>query len=245
MKKTVLITGANGGIGQALCHAFKAAGYFVIGSDRVAGTCYCDVFLQADVQQFCTNQQYRTEIVDKVRWHLGDRGLFALINNAAIQLLNKTEDITLEQWHQTLDTNLIAPFILVQALLPDLEKTKGSVVNIASVHATATKPGFVCYATSKAALVGLTKSMAVDLGPRVRVNAICPGATATPMLLAGFEGEEESFQQLSKMHPLERIAEPEEIAQTALFLVSWQASFITGAALSIDGGISARLHDPV
>ena len=87
--------------------------------------------------------------------------------------------------------------------------------------------------------------MAVDLGPRVRVNAICPGATATPMLLAGFEGEEESFQQLSKMHPLERIAEPEEIAQTALFLVSWQASFITGAALSIDGGISARLHDPV
>ncbi|MFN6000135.1 MAG: SDR family NAD(P)-dependent oxidoreductase, partial [Dolichospermum sp.] len=116
---------------------------------------------------------------------------------------------------------------------------------ISSVHAISTKPGFVCYATSKSALVGMTKAMAVDLGADLRINAICPGATATPMLLAGFEGKEEEFQQLSNMHPLERIAQPDEIASVALFLVSQEASFITGASLSVDGGIGIRLHDPV
>jgi NAD(P)-dependent dehydrogenase (short-subunit alcohol dehydrogenase family) len=126
-----------------------------------------------------------------------------------------------------------------------LEKAKGSVVNIASIHAVATKPGFVCYATSKAALVGMTRALAVDLGPRVRINAINPAATATPMLLAGFEGKAKQFEELSKMHPLERIAQPWEVAKTAIYLASDDASFITGSVLHIDGGIGGRLHDPV
>jgi NAD(P)-dependent dehydrogenase (short-subunit alcohol dehydrogenase family) len=129
--------------------------------------------------------------------------------------------------------------------LADIERAKGSVVNIASIHAVATKPGFVCYATSKAALVGLTRSMAVDLGPRVRVNAINPAATATPMLLAGFEGKSKELDELAKKHPLERIAQPWEVAKTALFLASPDAAFITGTCLNIDGGIGGRLHDPV
>jgi NAD(P)-dependent dehydrogenase (short-subunit alcohol dehydrogenase family) len=245
MSKAVLITGANGGIGQALCQTFKEANYFVIASDKVSGCCVCDDFIQADVEALCTDSQYREDILSKVRNYLPESGLFGLVNNAAIQILGKTEEIQVEQWHRTLDTNLVAPFLLIQGLLPELKKAGGSVVNIASVHATNTKPGFVSYATSKSALVGLTKAMAVDLGAAVRINAICPAATATPMLLAGFEGKEEEFRQLSKMHPLERIAEPEEVAQVALFLVSPQASFITGASLSVDGGIGVRLHDPV
>ncbi|MEB3179502.1 MAG: SDR family oxidoreductase [Nostocaceae cyanobacterium] len=245
MSKAVLITGANGGIGQALCQTFQEAGYFVIASDRVSGSCVCDAFIQADVEALCTDAQYRADILSKVRHYLPDSGLFGLINNAAIQILGKTEEIQIDQWHKTLDTNLVAPFLLIQGLLPELKKAGGSVVNIASVHATNTKPGFVCYATSKTALVGLTNAMAVDLGAAVRINAICPAATATPMLLAGFEGKEEEFRELSRMHPLGRIAEPEEVAQVALFLVSPQASFITGATLSVDGGIGVRLHDPV
>lgn len=202
MSQAVLITGANGGIGQALCQSFKEAGYVVIASDRVAGNCVCDAFIQADVEVFCTDSQYREDILSKVRYYLPDSGMFGLINNAAIQILGKTEEIQVEQWHHTLNTNLVAPFLLIQGLLPELKKAGGSVVNIASVHATNTKPGFVCYATSKSALVGLTKAMAVDLGAAVRMNAICPAATATPMLLAGFEGKEEEFRQLSRMHPL-------------------------------------------
>jgi NAD(P)-dependent dehydrogenase (short-subunit alcohol dehydrogenase family) len=245
MPKTVFITGANGGIGKALCKAFFEAGYYVIASDKVNGDCLSDAFIQADIAKICIDSDYRAEIISKIYSYLNGQGLFALINNAATQVLGKTEEIQVEHWNQTLNTNLIAPFLLIQGLLSELKKANGSVVNISSVHAINTKPGFICYATSKTALVGLTKSMAVDLGSDVRINAICPGATATPMLLAGFEGKEENFQQLSKMHPLGRIAQPKEIAQVALFLVSDQASFMTGVSLSVDGGISVRLHDPV
>lgn len=245
MSQAVLITGANGGIGQALCRTFKEAGYLVLASDRVTGSCVCDIFIQADLEILCSDNNYRENILHQVRTHLPKEGLFGLINNAAIQILGKTEEIQVENWHKTLDINLVAPFILIQGLLPELTQAKGSIVNIASVHAISTKPGFVCYATSKSALVGLTKAMAVDLGAAVRINAICPAATATPMLMAGFEGKEEEFRNLSQMHPLERIAEPEEIARVALFLLSPQASFITGASLNVDGGIGVRLHDPV
>jgi NAD(P)-dependent dehydrogenase (short-subunit alcohol dehydrogenase family) len=245
MSKAVLITGANGGIGQALCKTFKESGYFVLASDKVTGSCICDVFIPADMVSVCTDPQYRADLLNKVREALPAAGLLGLINNAAIQILGKTEQVQIEDLYKTLNTNLIAPFLLIQGLLPELKKAGGSVVNIASVHATNTKPGFVSYATSKSALVGLTKAMAVDLGSAVRINAICPAATATPMLLAGFEGKEAEFEQLSKMHPLERIAQPEEVADVALFLVSPQASFITGASLNVDGGISVRLHDPI
>jgi NAD(P)-dependent dehydrogenase (short-subunit alcohol dehydrogenase family) len=245
MPKSVFITGSNGGIGKALCKVFADAGYFVIASDQITGDCACDVFIQANIETLCIDPDYRADIFAQVRGYLNEQGLFALVNNAAVQILGKTDEIQVEQWRRTLDTNLIAPFLLIQGLLPELKKSKGSVVNISSVHAINTKPGFVCYATSKSALVGMTKAMAVDLGAAVRINVICPGATATPMLLAGFEGKEEEFQHLSNMHPLERIAQPEEIAQVALFLVSQQASFITGASLSVDGGIGVRLHDPV
>lgn len=245
MSKSVLITGANGGIGQALCQTFKEAGYFVIATDRVSGSCICDAFIKADMEALCTDSQFREVFFTEVRGYLQEQNLFALVNNAAVQILGKTEDIQVEDWQKTLNVNLVAPFVLIQGLLPELQNAGGSVVNIASIHATNTKPGFVCYATSKSALVGLTQAMTIDLGAKVRINVICPAATATPMLLAGFEGKEEEFQQLSKMHPLERIAQPEEVAQVALFLVSEQASFISGASLSVDGGIGVRLHDPV
>ncbi len=243
--KTALITGALGGIGSALCEAFRKAGYFVVGTDRQPGKCDCDAFIQLDIRHLYSRPSERQRVITELRAATGDFGLNVLVNNAATQILNRTDDVRVSDWDETLETNLIAPFLLIQSLLADLEQAKGSVVNIASVHATATKPGFVCYATSKAALVGMTRVLAVDLGPRVRVNCISPAATATPMLLAGFEGKPAQFRELGQMHPLERIAEPAEVAQTAIFLASEQASFITGACLSVDGGIAGRLHDPV
>jgi NAD(P)-dependent dehydrogenase (short-subunit alcohol dehydrogenase family) len=243
--RTALITGALGGIGTALCQEFQRQGYFVIGTDRSEGNAHCDAFIKLDVRDLYFRESARDSLVDDVGKIVGGDGLKVLINNAATQVLNRTDDVKIADWDETLQTNLIAPFLLTQILLPQLERAKGSVVNIASIHATATKPGFVCYATSKAALVGLTKSMAVDLGPRVRVNAISPAATATPMLLAGFVGKEAQLRELAHKHPLERIAEPFEVAQTAVFLASEQASYITGCCLAVDGGIAGRLHDPV
>ena len=92
---------------------------------------------------------------------------------------------------------------------------------------------------------GLTRALAVDLGPKVRVNTLAPAATATPMLMAGFKGREEAFKNLEGCHPAGRIATPEEIAKIAVFLMSEDADFITGATLYADGGVLSRLHDPV
>jgi NAD(P)-dependent dehydrogenase (short-subunit alcohol dehydrogenase family) len=245
MKPTALITGSEGGIGQSLCRVFADDGYDVVGLDIISGGPASAHFVQADLHELCISKEYLSDVVEEIRHRLESRPLFVLINNAAVQILKPIEGITPEDWQQTLNVNLVAPFLLAQALLTDLEKAQGAIINIASIHAQVTKPGFICYATSKTAMVGLTRSMAVELGPRVRVNAICPAAVRTPMLMAGFEGRERQFEELSQMHPVGRIGQPEEIARLALFLASRAAGFITGASICIDGGIGARLHDPI
>lgn len=242
--KTVIVTGAAGGIGQALCLAFRRAGYRVIGTDVKPTVDDCDVFIPLDLASLSTSDAARDEIIESFRSVLEPRGLDVLVNNAAHQVVGPSEALTMRDWQQSLETNVLAPVALIQGLLPELKRARGSVVNIASVHAEKTKPGFAAYATSKAALVGLTRSLAVDLAGSVRVNCINPAATATPMLIDGFEGREASLERLADCHPLGRIAEPDEIARVAVFVASDDASFINGAALDVDGGIGARLHDP-
>jgi len=245
VSKSVLITGAAGGIGKALCAVFAKDGYRVIATDKVArcGVEY-DTFIECDLESICHSSDKLAEFFQGVRREIEGETLGVIINNAALQILSETRDIAIEDWMKTFDVNVTAPFLLTQAFAEDLATADGSVVNIASVHSMATKPGFVAYATSKAALVGLTQSLAVDLGGKVRVNAINPAATETKMLLEGFAGKMDLYDDLKRMHPMNRIAKPEEIAQVALFLASKQASFITGATINVDGGILARLHDP-
>ncbi|MCU0394198.1 MAG: SDR family oxidoreductase, partial [Thermoflexibacter sp.] len=166
-----------------------------------------------------------------------------LINNAAVQLLSPTETNALADWYETMNVNLTAPMLLSQLFLPMIEKEGGSIINIASIHQQLTKPRFVSYATSKSALVGLTKAMAVDLQGRIRVNCISPAAIETDMLRAGFNHDEDALNALKKLHPVQRIGYPEEVARLALFLASEQAKFINGANLQLDGGISSVLHD--
>lgn len=175
---------------------------------------------------------------------LDDNRLDVLINHAAVQLLGGGESLSVADWHRTLDVNLLAPFVLTQGLLPQLEGARGSVINISSIHARLTKANFVAYATSKAALSGMTRAMAVDLGGRVRVNAIEPAAIATDMLKAGFAGQPEQYAQLQACHPQERIGTPEEVAALALAMADGDLRFLHGACIGMDGGISGRLHDP-
>ena len=144
-----------------------------------------------------------------------------------------------------MNVNLTAPFRLSQAFLADLEAARGTILNIGSVHARATKPEFAAYATSKAALHGLTRALAVDLGDRVRVVCLAPAAISTPMLMAGFEGHEAAFKSLEACHPAGRIGQPDEVAKAALFLTGPDAGFATGTTFWLDGGVLSRLHDPV
>ena len=244
-EKFALITGASGGIGQALCSTFLENGYKVIALDRLQKEIDADFFIEADLDRLCVDHQYRTEIITKITDCLPVlNGLAVLINNAAIQIVKPMAELSIADWHQTLNVNLLAPFLLSQGLFSHLEKAEGSVVNIASIHARLTKSNFTCYATSKSALIGLTKSMAVEVGSRVRVNAICPAAIATPMLMAGFDGREDDYRLLSSIHPVGRIGQALEAAEAALFLASDKARFINGACLELDGGIGSRLHDP-
>jgi NAD(P)-dependent dehydrogenase (short-subunit alcohol dehydrogenase family) len=242
--RVCVVTGAAGGIGRAMCSAFQDAGYRVVGTDVKDNATVGDVFIPCDLVQFSREPVYRNSILEQFRHALRGGLLHALINNAAVQLLNSTDRLLPEEFYKTLDVNVVAPLLLIQGLLPELERARGSVVNVSSVHSTVTKPGFVAYATSKAALSGLTRALAVDLGPRVRVNAIEPAATDTPMLRRGFEKDEDALKRLGAMHPMARIAEPAEVAAVALFLVSEHATFVTGATVAVDGGIRARLHDP-
>jgi NAD(P)-dependent dehydrogenase (short-subunit alcohol dehydrogenase family) len=238
-----LITGANGGIGSALCAAFQEGGYQVVATDlhdRGSAPTYLpfDLRLLSDPTH---GRQFR----DRVAKAVGGAPVHVLVNNAATQLLARTEDVSPVDWRDTLAVNFSAPFWLTQLFLGDLVATAGSVVNISSVHAQATKPQFVAYASSKAALIGLTRALAVDLGGRVRVNAILPAATATPMLKAGFASNASAMTALAEVHPIGRIASPEEIGTVATFLASDRAAFITGACWTVDGGVLSRLHDPV
>ncbi len=247
MNKVVIVTGAAGAIGEAICKAFAAASRQIVAidvrrPDRLADNA---VFVDIDLNRYCSDPEYRDASKVRLRDAVSSRSVAALINNAAVQIVKPASQLTTDDWSRTLNVNLLAPFLLTQALLDELTAARGAVVNISSIHATQTKPEFVAYATSKAALNGLTRSLAVDLGGRVRVNSICPAAINTPMLRDGFAGHEEGLDQLGQMHPAGRIGEPEEVAALAVFLASDAASFITGADIALDGGIGARLRDPL
>lgn len=247
MQSSVLITGCNGGIGVRLVECFAEDGWNVIGVDQTEATVSHrdnSNLLRADIADFVRNPGALEAFGREVRARSENAPLRALINNAAVQHLGRLDVLNAENIISTMDVNVIAPMLLVKEFLPELEQNVGSIVNIGSVHAQATKPEFSAYATSKTALHGLTRALAVDLGPKVRVNTLAPAATATPMLKAGFEGNSEAFTALKNVHPLRRIAEPEEIARIALFLASDQATFLTGATIYADGGVLSRLHDP-
>ncbi|OFV93576.1 MAG: short-chain dehydrogenase, partial [Acidobacteria bacterium RIFCSPLOWO2_12_FULL_54_10] len=170
MKGYAFITGANGGIGQALVRTFHDAGYQVIATDITdqLADLPCAHFIQADLGRLVEDETYGAGILECIRGWLQNNGLNVLINNAAIQILGGTDKLTRTDWRQSLNVNLLAPFFLTKSLLPELEAARGCVVNISSIHARLTKRNFVAYATSKAALSGMTRALAVDLGARVR-----------------------------------------------------------------------------
>lgn len=241
-----LITGAAGGIGRALVEAFGESGYRVIATDRVdePQDLVCEHYVQADLERFVEDEPYAELVTSEIRTLIDGGELHALVNNAAIQILGGADSLTRKDWRTTLDVNLVAPFLLTHAFLSELERAQGSVVNISSIHAKLTKANFVAYATSKAALSGMTRAMAVDLGPRVRVNAIEPAAIDTAMLREGFARSPELLDLLNACHPLARIGRPSELSGLALAIADGDLAFLHGSCVGLDGGVGARLFDP-
>ncbi len=242
MTKAVLITGASGGIGSAMVKAFAGAGWRVIATDKKGQN--GDAFIAEDIGVFATDAARLDDFAKKVRANLDGAPLASLVNNAAVQRLGRLDKLNAGAIAETFNVNVVAPMLLTKTFLPELEAARGAIVNIGSVHAQSTKQEFSAYATSKAAIHGLTRALAVDLGPKVRVNTLAPAAVETPMMRAGFEGKEDALKELENAHPAGRIATPEEIAKIAVFLASDDAAFMTGSTVYADGGVLSRLHDP-
>lgn len=245
LTKVALITGASGGIGHAMADAFMANGYTVLALDidNKPETLDCHHYIQADLLRYAAEEPYARGINDQI-FRLCNGRLDALINNAATQIIQRVETLTRDDWQRTLNVNLLAPFFLTQALVGVLAEAGGSVVNISSIHARLTKPQFVAYATSKAALSAMTRSMCLELGQRFRVNAIEPAAIETEMLKKGFESNGKAYEALKAHHPVGRIGVPNDVAGVAIWLCSRESNFINGSCIQIDGAISSVMSDP-
>lgn len=244
----VLVTGAATGIGRATAEYLREQGAQVygIGLDgdegrRVhAGREPDLVFRETDLRDAAEVQT----AVDDLMSRFGR--LDAVVNCAGIyQTGKRLEEVTDAEWEMTLGVNLSAIFKVCRATLPLLRQTGGgAVVNIASVHADATVPGVPAYAASKAGVVGLSRQMALDYAvDHIRVNAVLVGSVATRMTLDGLEaaGGAEALGLSFETNRIARIAAPREIATAIGFLLSDEASFVTGSAMQVDGGMLARL----
>lgn len=247
MENFAIITGACGGIGQELVKSYCNAGYKVIAIDIKSVSSFSrDVtFLSYDLSNVLHDEDSKSAIKREILEIIAEGKLKVLVNNAAVQIVKPIELITIQDWEQTLSVNLLSPFFWTQMFLNELESASGSVLNISSIHARQTKQNFSVYATSKAGLSSLTKLMAIELGQRIRVNAIEPGAISTQMLEDGFKSSPSKRAELDRIQPMNRIGEPAEVAELAVFLTSDKAMFINGSVVTIDGGISNQLHDPI
>lgn len=239
--KNILITGAAGALGSEFCNYFKKKSYFVIATDRFLPRSG-NVNLQIDLNRYASDAAYRDAQTKNLLTQIRP-GSFSLINNAAIQHVGAIENISQDQLNDSFNINAIAPFLLIQGLLSRLQGGDGCILNIGTIHAELTKKHFSAYAMSKAALISLTRSLSLELGEKVRVNAILPAAVDTPMLRAGFSNHSD-LNLLNDFHPTRTIGKPEELSELAYFIVDSSISFLNGSLISIDGGIVHRLHDP-
>ena len=245
--RTLLITGAAGGIGRATVKVFAERGWQVIGVDRSPkydGFPEDGTYIQADI-----SLPDQLEAIYENVSAITDR-LDAVVHNAAVQIAKPLVETTAEEWDLVMASNLRSVFLGAKLAYPLLKVKGGAIVNVSSVHAVATSANIAAYAASKGGLLALTRAMAIEFAPdEIRVNAILPGAVDTPMLRAGLNrGHVGDGTMLDRLENLARktvngrVGQPEEIARAIYFLAdNMQSSFMTGQAMIVDGGATARL----
>jgi NAD(P)-dependent dehydrogenase (short-subunit alcohol dehydrogenase family) len=244
--KVAIVTGASSGIGRATARLFASEGASVVAVARrerelatlveeIGGAGGDAIAVPGDV----TSEPFIRTLVDTTVARFG--GLDVAFNNAGtLGEMGATPTLSLEAWRHAVDTNLTSAFLAAKYQIPAmLARGGGSLIFTASfVGYTVGVPGAAPYAAGKSGLIGLTQALAVEFGPqRIRVNALLPGGTDTPMARA-MNGSPDAWAWVESLHALKRIASPDEQAQSALYLASDASSFTTGIALLVDGGVS-------
>lgn len=245
--KTVVVTGGAKGIGGACIEVFhrEKANVVILDVDE-QGAAFAKelgeraLFIKTDV----SSEKDVINAVEKIKARFGD--IDVLVNNAAIQYFATVTESTAEEWDKTISINLRGGFLCAKYIIPSMQaKGKGVIINMSSVQAFVTQRQVASYATSKASQIALTRSIAIDYAPAIRCVAVCPGSVDTPLLhdLIGQSPDPEAvFKECEEMHLMKRIAAPSEIADFVSYLASDKASFITGQAFRIDGGLGITIE---
>ena len=250
--KVAVVTGAGAGIGRATAEAFAAEGAAVVAADwdepaaravvaAIAAAGGQALAVHADVSQDGDAARIAAATKDAFG------GIDILFNNAAIQTYGSVWELPEEAWDRTIGVNLKSIFLVSRHCIPVMmERGGGSIINTASVQGLASQRNVAAYAAAKGGVISLTRNMALDLGGHnIRVNSVCPGAIDTPLLRWAsdlFGGEAENTEDMGAMHALGRVGQPEEVAKIVLFLASDDASFCTGGAYLVDGGLLAPFN---
>lgn len=244
--KTVIVTGAGSGIGAATARRFSREGAKVVLNGRgrekleavaaelpAARTMIAtgDVSIRGDVERMMADALARFETID------------ILVNNAGVARPGRLDDYVVEDWDSTMAIDVTALFHTCQAALPSLRAVGGSIVNVSSVSGIGGDWGMFAYNAAKGAVSNMTRSLALELAPEIRVNAVAPSLTMTEMT-SGMKDNDALLAKFYERIPMGRGAKPEEVGDVIAFLASADARFVTGVVLPVDGGLSASNGQP-
>jgi len=231
MSPVAVVTGAAGGVGSATCDVLEGYGWEVVPVDRLPSDRPGAIEVDIANSDAVMSSLGALERVD------------ALVNNAALQLFKPILETTVAEWDEVAAVNIRGAFVCLKAVHARIIEARGSVVNVSSVHSTATSDSIAAYAATKGGLTAFTRAAAVEMAPfGVRVNAVLPGAVDTPALRAGFARRADAERILIDRTPLKRLGTAREIGEMIAFLLAPEkAAFITGQTFVVDGGALAQL----